>query len=431
MADQKAPVSKTPTRSAAPARTGPPKQAPKPAVAPASTAAQRTAQARPATTAAAPAHKDSVSQDILEARQPLSKGTQGLLTAFEADYAAPQASAPSTQAHHTLPASTPQQSGATAKKIDEKNHHWFWGTDMAGMRTDLKANWKDPKAVLGALDRELIRNPEGHTVDWLKRNLGRDLNDAQLRQLATTPDGKKLINELISPYQGYGTSKSDLAQIKRLTQGMPKHSRLLDDKLSPEIEQKLKANGLTQQKIGDGWGQVNFDELAVTIDKMPPGVTPEDFMRRMANDPNKTLGGARSELGGWCLFQRREHGEAKPGDIYDINIAGPENGSVVIRDMSPNQFTVSTVNGPPYGEHPIYGNRQFGFDKNDDGSVTFYTRAADRRQFQAGSLPIGAETAGYFQADTWRDWQHDIAREIQAQGGRVRPNSFTESYEVQ
>jgi len=355
-----------------------------------------------------------VSQDILDARQPVSKETQGLLSAFETEYAAPKPT-----------------SEATARRIDKENHHWFWGTNLEGMRADLKMNWKDPKAVMGALRSELMRNPEGHTVDFLKRNLGRDLNDAQLRQLATTPDGKKLINELIKPYQGYGTSKSDLAQIRRLAQGMPKHGPLLDDKLTPEIEKKLKANGLTQQKIGDGWGQVNFDELSVTIDKMPPGLTPEQFMKRMANDPNKTLGGARSELGGWCNFQRREHGDAKPGDIYDINIAGPENGSVVIRDMSPNHFTLSTVNGPPYGEHPIYGNRQFGFEKNDDGSVTFYTRAADRRQFQAGSLPIGAETAGYFQADTWRGFQQDVAREITAQGGKVRPDSFTENYDVQ
>jgi hypothetical protein len=65
-------------------------------------------------------------------------------------------------------------------------------------------------------------------------------------------------------------------------------------------------------------------------------------------------------MGKWCTFQRREDGPAKPGDIFDINISG-DAGSVVIKDTAPDHFTVATVNGEPYGEHPIYGTRRFGW----------------------------------------------------------------------
>ncbi|RAV27409.1 hypothetical protein [Sinomicrobium soli] len=64
--------------------------------------------------------------------------------------------------------------------------------------------------------------------------------------------------------------------------------------------------------------------------------------------------------------------------VIGIDIKGPDNESVIVSDYNTEKWTFSTIFDPKYGEHPVSGNRDFGYTQNGDGSYTFYTRGVDR-----------------------------------------------------
>ncbi len=67
------------------------------------------------------------------------------------------------------------------------------------------------------------------------------------------------------------------------------------------------------------------------------------------------------------------------GAVIYINIPG-DNGSVVTSDYTNDHWTFTTLRDPYAHNHPVSGNRQFGYYQNSDGSYTFYTRGVDRVQ---------------------------------------------------
>jgi hypothetical protein len=204
----------------------------------------------------------------------------------------------------------------------------------------------------------------------------------------------------------------------------PSHNRLLElssrANLPPEVIQALEASGSDIQEIINGSGDYVYDEYSVDIDKMPPGVTPEKFLSDMLRDLNGTL-----KDGGFDFinkFARRNAGDPKLGEIIDIDILGPDNGSVVLSEFDSSHFTFTTVKTPESGSHPEHGSREFGFEQNPDGSIKFYTRGASRpRDFLVdlfGDLP---------QSIGWSRLMKGISDAIDASGGQARPNSFQNS----
>lgn len=421
------PVKKTTNRSAAPTRSGPAKSTPaKPTPAPApaaksGTAAQRAAGPAPQTSSAAqaPSTGDTVSQGILDATKPVSESTNKMLGAMST-WGQP------TEAERQQEA---KRESEWAGRLIDKRTSWYGNLDEEGLGKDLAERSSIPKVVNKVFDQLGSSNLDDVGVPFANA-----MTDAQLRQTAANPDGKAMLHRVANDINSGSVYQEDALAVQRLGQhAATKHGRLLDDSVSPEVQAKLDANGLKQQKIADGNGKINFDEFGVTIDQMPPGVTPEQFLQRFANNPNGALGENGAGFKGWCEFERREKGDAKVGDIYDIDIfgPGPENGSVIMRDKQSDRFTLSTVNGPPYGEHPIYGHREFGFTKNDDGSTTFYTRAADRRDWSGENSSTVKAIAQHGQNETWREMMKGMAKQIDALGGHSRPGSFTESWEMQ
>ncbi|MEQ6117958.1 hypothetical protein [Reichenbachiella sp. MALMAid0571] len=63
---------------------------------------------------------------------------------------------------------------------------------------------------------------------------------------------------------------------------------------------------------------------------------------------------------------------------------GPGDGSVICSDYDNDHWVFTTIEVPYWlaqgydGEHPVSGNREFGYNVNFDGSYTFYTRGEDR-----------------------------------------------------
>jgi hypothetical protein len=205
------------------------------------------------------------------------------------------------------------------------------------------------------------------------------------------------------------------------------HARLKEEPWNTDgaVTGALAAAGASIQPITDGVGPTVFDEYAVTIDSMPPGVTPEAFLGELAIDPN---GSARNpSFDTVNVFHRRaSSGPPAVGEIYDIDISGPDNGSVVMAEVASDHFVFQTITTrfAETGSHPECGARAFGFDRNADGSVTFYTRGASRIA-PAIAAASGGETIGALgQGRGWTQLMIGIAAAIQARGGSARPNSF-------
>jgi hypothetical protein len=112
---------------------------------------------------------------------------------------------------------------------------------------------------------------------------------------------------------------------------------------------------------------------------VPPGWTPEGYLSAMATDMNKAVG--NGVFNSVNVFQKATVGQPQIGSVYFINIPGirepgtimnnlpGDSGSVIIVDMTPSSFTFQTITTNYQGTHPENGARQFGFVRQNDGSV--------------------------------------------------------------
>lgn len=207
------------------------------------------------------------------------------------------------------------------------------------------------------------------------------------------------------------------------------HTKLMAEpwKQSPVVLASLrKAGAWIQSNREEAPRRFAFDEFSITIDEMPPGVTPEQFLEKFARNPNAAANNPAFDV--TTRFKRREHGPPRAGrptgpsgvgTIYDIDIPGPPNssGSVVLVEKSSNHFIVQTITVPekPYDRHPVSGAREFGFTRNPDGSITFYTRGADRPDIEDTRIP-GAVAQNF----AWTQMMKGIGKEIDRLGGKAR-----------
>jgi hypothetical protein len=246
----------------------------------------------------------------------------------------------------------------------------------------------------------------------------RQIPSRDLARIARDPEGREALRRFATELNQGSVSRTEVVQIQRILPHVSTtHGHLVGDNLSDEVTEGLQQAGATLQPITGGQAPIHFDTYSVTIDRMPPGVTPEQYLAEMAADLNGTVhDGVFDTIN---RFNRRHDRAPRLGDIVDIDIFGPNNGSVVVRDLQSDRFVFSTVQTSQTGVHPEYGNREFGFTRNSDGSVTFHTRGASR----PGDL--GSRTVGPgFQNVGWTRLMRGISDSIDARGGRARPRSF-------
>ncbi len=209
------------------------------------------------------------------------------------------------------------------------------------------------------------------------------------------------------------------------------HRRLLDNNYPPEVEDSLKKNGRKIQNIDDGYGDYLYDKYSTTV-KMPPGLTPEQFLERLAKDLNGTI--KDPFFNGINTFDKNPN--PKLGDIYHISIGGgtanifnliPTLGTlngkgidVILTEKQSDRFRFTTLDG-----HPEEGSREFGFSKNPDGTVTFYTAGASRPRG-----PVEGFVGQLPQQWGWESLMRGIGNEIQNKGGSITQKIQEERYRV-
>jgi Subtilase family/Domain of unknown function (DUF4114) len=198
------------------------------------------------------------------------------------------------------------------------------------------------------------------------------------------------------------------------------HSKLVSEPWndSREIQNALKKSGAKLQSIDGGFGDILYDEYSIVIDKMPPKITPESFLFKILKDINGTINSkVFDEINKFT--RKNSSGSPHIGDIYDIDIWGPIDGSVMLTQLTSSSFTFSTIK-TSIVPHPESGSREFGFERNKDGSVTFYTRGASKPSI------IGADWIGApLQKKSWTNLMIGIKDEVNRQGGQSRQNSFS------
>ena len=195
-------------------------------------------------------------------------------------------------------------------------------------------------------------------------------------------------------------------------QDFPAYSRLMNENYSKAVADSLAAHSATLEPIEAGTGNYSYDNFQVRV-TLPPGLSPEEVLARFERDPNGTVQSSGFNL--LADFVRQSQSDPAVGDIYDIYFPGPYNGAVVVTRLTPSYFDVATVVTPETGTHPIYGSREFGFEQNSDGTVTFYTRGADR----VADAPGLATFAPPLQSTLWKFAMRGLADVIKGYGGQV------------
>jgi hypothetical protein len=178
------------------------------------------------------------------------------------------------------------------------------------------------------------------------------------------------------------------------------------------------------QKLSDGSGSYVYDEYSVIITTMPKNLTAEAYLLEFAKSPNVAINnGLFNTIN---RFTKRTNADPKIGDIYDIDILGPDNGSIVLVALSPgfgtahgdSWFDIQTVSCDKYGSHPENGAREFGFEYVSDG-VKFYTRGVSR----PGNVAVRLAGAGP-QMMGWTAMMKRISESIRRRGGTPKADSF-------
>ncbi len=184
----------------------------------------------------------------------------------------------------------------------------------------------------------------------------------------------------------------------------PAHRRLLDTldpSLYPQsVQDALAAIGGEWQVADDpstaAFTDLTFDEYSVVIgdDEFPAGFTPQDFVREFLRGPNEALNNGAFNTVNQFTWQGTGP-QAQLGDVYDIDIFGPDNGSVMLTALNDLSWQFSIINTSTHGQHPLYGAREFGFEPLPNGDWKFYTKGFSKPASTFNRLGIPLKDSGW------------------------------------
>lgn len=208
-----------------------------------------------------------------------------------------------------------------------------------------------------------------------------------------------------------------------------------------QIENTLKPGNdnsyLTNiQNINDAYSTVvNMDYFPITVSLMPlvngKVATPEqflDYIRKNINTlvnteyskfvPYKYSGVDDTNL--WNSSNPKNAVVAIDiGSLWGTGILD-DNASVIVSKYNSSGWTFTTIHEPMYGDHPVSGNRDFGFVKNSNGSYTFYTRGVDRLTNWDADAVNAMFGTPFDSADAlWKSFQKKVSDFVNFNGGNA------------
>lgn len=257
--------------------------------------------------------------------------------------------------------------------------------DEAGLGVHLARELRD-SAKAAVVARVLDKVADNEVICAL---LGK-LSDDKLKTLAGSDDGKALLTQMYRSLNSvFRTAEECRGQLRIMGAMSPLYGPLATFEFNPPqaFTDALRAKGVKLQKLSEASNLSNtrYDnyEATVRLDKPEQAL---DLFKKFAANFNAVGDKWFSTMEVFTL--RGGDGKTvlpKVGDIYDINILGPDNGAVMVGSAEfteqAGHVTIVTITEPPgtgYGVHPENGTREFGFRNNADGTTTFYTSGASR-----------------------------------------------------
>jgi hypothetical protein len=318
------------------------------------------------------------------------------------------------------PTTQPALLVARSPASDLVDKHSGWGNlDEEALGKELAAGLPGNADFVEDVIAEVGRNSDDVTMAIIE-----PLSDDELAAKLGPHPG--LAQRMVIALQFGWTSGDEASVIERLIRvSSPTHDRLASEpwNASPAVAGAVAAVGGEIQSNQDGHGDLILDEYSVVMESMPRGLTPEAYLQEMSADINKAV---HSDVFDFVnVFKRSPQagntGDPAVGDVYNINIAGPDNGSVVLAESAADHFVFQTVRTAEDGWHPEYGSRQFGFERRGpDGAVEWYTKGASR----GGKLPGTGLVGRHMQRLGWSALIRGIAAELTRRGGTERRGSF-------
>ncbi|MBM7419854.1 MULTISPECIES: hypothetical protein [Chryseobacterium] len=175
---------------------------------------------------------------------------------------------------------------------------------------------------------------------------------------------------------------------------------------------------------------INMDVYPVKIANMPeksPGIkyTPAeffDYFRKNINDFTDVNHGkfypvVEPQYG---IDDTQLWNSTNPlGALITIKIPA-DNGTVVCTGFGAQAWIFTTVKSPWDGEHPVSGNRLFGYFIDNSGDMVIYTRGVDRftTKISNNALQYTIESFGYSEAKTmWETMQQKVSTFVNSKNG--------------
>lgn len=185
------------------------------------------------------------------------------------------------------------------------------------------------------------------------------------------------------------------------------------------------------QKLDDAHSTiVNMDYFPITITQLPivngQRLSPGQFLKYIRININSFTGGTKqfNPYNANGLDERDKWASTNPlGAIIGIDLPA-DDGSVITSFSSADRWTFTTIHEPMYGDHPVSGNRDFGYIVNSNGSYTFYTRGVDRLTSWAGTTLQEFTNIPFNEADAlWTTFQNSIDNFVKTNGGNSNISS--------
>ncbi|MGW8124179.1 hypothetical protein ACV07N_16085, partial [Roseivirga echinicomitans] len=202
---------------------------------------------------------------------------------------------------------------------------------------------------------------------------------------------------------------------------------LAQHEVSAVVQAKLNSTSSFDLSLQNAKGPVvNMDNFSVKVTSLPNNMSAMDLFQAFRSDINSYVDTSISLFTPYSSQDADSWYSNNPvGSMFSIQFYDPvvgwlniDDGSVITSDYTGGTWIFTTAWTPKDGQHPVSGNREFGFSTNSDGSYTFFTRGVDRTTTQFTA------TAQYFTNTVfgggdllWSSFQQKLASYVNSNGG--------------